>query len=653
MRYLFRCLISAFLFLVVGSNGFGGILDQPWFPKAPSLPKPSGEVIQVKTVNELFQAAKKVAPGGAILLADGHYMMPRYFELTTDNVTLRGVSGDRHKVILDGASSRHGELVGITGAKGVTIADLTIRNIKWNGFKINSDRGTEKATIYNCVIHNIWQRGVKAPAMPKEKGARGPRECRIQYCLFYNDRPKQFADDETDTADSFNGNYIGGIDVKNTIDWTISDNVFLGIQGRTREGRGCIYISENGRGRKIERNVFIDCDVAIALGNPSLGYSPLQAINCVARNNFVSQCPETGILACYTRDCRIEGNTIYDPAPRPKRPIWVQLKNDGLIVKGNLVVGPPINITSDSEIELIDNERIEQTAFASLVKSQAGQDFLDDKAVLLAVQLPELVKASMKRSSDSRLKPGVQSPETWVAMRKVHERFKGQVGYVAQFGDSITYSMAFWSAMGWDDPQRYLTQDDALPKRPGRMRWRDYLKGARDKGPKHANYSGWQVGQLLKSMDAVIERDKPEAAIVMIGTNDVSGGRVPEHYRERLEQVVRKCMAVGCVPILNTIPPRRGREAAVAEANGIVREVAKNLKVPLGDFHSECIRRRPEGAWDGTLISRDGVHPSGGKSNDYSEANLQNCGYALRNWVNFLVYRQLYFRVFNPEEIEK
>ena len=149
MRYLFCVLTSIFLFLVTGSNGFGGILDQAWFPKAPSLPKPSGNVIQVKTVNELFQATKDIAPGGTILLADGHYLMPRYFELTTDNVILRGASGDRHKVILDGASSRHGELVGITGAKGVTIADLTIRNIKWNGFKINSDRGAEKATIYN------------------------------------------------------------------------------------------------------------------------------------------------------------------------------------------------------------------------------------------------------------------------------------------------------------------------------------------------------------------------------------------------------------------------------------------------------------------------------------------------------------------------
>jgi hypothetical protein len=269
------------------------------------------------------------------------------------------------------------------------------------------------------------------------------------------------------------------------------------------------------------------------------------------------------------------------------------------------------------------------------------------------LRLPERVKALKLRVAAGRLKPGIQSPETWAAMRRVHEGFKGQRGYVAQLGDSITYSMAFWSSMGWDEPQRYLTDDDGLPKKPGKMRWRDYVKGTRDKGPKHANYSGWKVGQLLKSMDAVIERDKPEAAIVMIGTNDVSGGRVPALYRERLEQVVRKCIAVGCVPILNTIPPRRGREEAVADANRIIREVAANLKVPLADFHSECIRRRPEGAWDGTLISRDGVHPSGGKSNDYSEANLQNCGYALRNWVNFLVYRQLYFRVFNPEEIEE
>ena len=134
------------LCLGVWTRGIGAAPDEHWFPKAPALPKPSGQVIRVKTVEGLFQAAKDVRLGGTILVADGHYRMPRYFAITTDNVTLRSESGDRHKVVLDGAQSRHGELIGITGATGVTIADLTIQNIKWNGFKINSNLGAGAAS---------------------------------------------------------------------------------------------------------------------------------------------------------------------------------------------------------------------------------------------------------------------------------------------------------------------------------------------------------------------------------------------------------------------------------------------------------------------------------------------------------------------------
>ncbi|MDA1014483.1 MAG: GDSL-type esterase/lipase family protein [Planctomycetota bacterium] len=620
-----------------------------WFPKAQALPKPSGQVLRVRTVDELLTASKEVQPRGTILVADGHYMLPRYFDLTADQVTLRSESGDRHKVILDGANSRHGELVGITGATGVTIADVTVQNVKWNGIKINSNHGAERATIHNCVIHNVWQRGIKAPAMPKAQGDKGPRGCIIRYCLFYNDRPKQFADDETDTDKTFNGNYIGGIDVKNTIDWTITHNVFIGIQGRTREGRGCIYISENGRGCRIERNAFLNCDIAIALGNPSLGYSPLHAIDCVARNNFVSDCPETGILMCYTQDCRIENNTVHDPESTQRRQIWVQNSNAGLQVNNNVLVGAPVLLTTDSRISQSGNVSGGTLAAALAQSNGAGQKFLQDSSLTDVVHFPETLAAIRRDAAAERLKPGILSPDVLKAMREVHSGFKGQAGYVAQFGDSITYSMAFWSPMSWDNPDRFITQDDGLPKAPAKLRWRDYIKGARDKGPKHANYSGWRVGQLLKSIDAVLERDRPEVAIIMIGTNDISGGSVPAAYRSNLEEVVRKCTAAHCVPILNTIPPRCDRDEAVHEANKIIRDVAAKLHVPLADFHAEVTRRRSGDTWDGTLISRDGVHPSGGKSNDYSEANLNVCGYALRNWVNFLVYRQVFFGVLDED----
>ena len=191
--------------------------------------------------------------------------------------------------------------------------------------------------------------------------------------------------------------------------------------------------------------------------------------------------------------------------------------------------------------------------------------------------------------------PGTLRPEVIKAMRAVHSGFKGQRGRVAQLGDSITYSMAFWSPMSWDDPQRFLTRDDGLPKMPAKGRWRDTIKGARDKGPKFGNYSGWRVG-------------------------------------------------------LNTIPPRRGHDAAVKEINQIIRALALKRNLPLADFHAACLHVRPGNSWDGTIISKDGVHPSGGKTNLYTEAILKTSGYALRNWGNFLAVREVYFRILHPEK---
>lgn len=243
------------------------------------------------------------------------------------------------------------------------------------------------------------------------------------------------------------------------------------------------------------------------------------------------------------------------------------------------------------------------------------------------------------------------APEWVDAMKKAHEGFAGTRGYVAQFGDSITYSMAFWKPMSWSDPDRFIP-DDGLPKRPSGKRWRDVIQGAGDegKGPKAGNYSGWRVGNVLEAAPKVLAEKKPEAALIMIGTNDISGGKVPAGYREGLEKLVVMCLDAKCIPILNTIPPRRGHDEAVAAANAVIKEVAAKHKVPLVDYHAALLKHAPGGKWDGTLISADGVHPSGGKTEDYSEENLAKCGYAVRNWVNFMAYREVYFRVIAKPE---
>lgn len=242
-------------------------------------------------------------------------------------------------------------------------------------------------------------------------------------------------------------------------------------------------------------------------------------------------------------------------------------------------------------------------------------------------------------------------PPDWVdAMKAVHSGFTGQKGYVAQYGDSITYSKAFWFPISWDNAEQYLTKDDGLPKRPANQRWRDLIKGCGDKGPEHGNYSGWRVEDVLKAIDGAIARDKPEIALIMVGTNDISAGTVPAGYRPGLKKIVETCTRAHCVPILTTIPPRRGREKAVAEANRIVRDIAKQSKIPLVDFHAECLRLAPGNSWENTLISSDGVHPTGGKANVYTEENIKTSGYALRNWISFQTVREVYFRVLTEPE---
>ncbi len=302
----------------------------------------------------LVQAVEKAKPGQMICVADGHYLLPRYIEIRADRVTLRGTSGHRERVIFDGIQSIHGELLGIRACSDVTIADLTIQNVRYNGFKINSDSGVQRLTIYNCIIHNIWQRGVKGVKVPEEnREAIRPKNCRVQYCLFYNDRPKRLSDDPDDIAQ---GNYVAGIDVMYAKDWIISDNVFVGIQGRTFEGRGAIFLWFDSQDCVIERNIILDCDVGLQLGNAHRADGvPYHCVRCEARNNFITRAPEAGIVTVYTKDCRILHNTIHDPQTRMNRLIRTVFTNDGLTVANNLLSGPGMSNESDSPIQFLGN----------------------------------------------------------------------------------------------------------------------------------------------------------------------------------------------------------------------------------------------------------------------------------------------------------
>jgi lysophospholipase L1-like esterase len=256
-----------------------------------------------------------------------------------------------------------------------------------------------------------------------------------------------------------------------------------------------------------------------------------------------------------------------------------------------------------------------------------------------------------------------KSVPSWVEpMKKVHARFTGTRGTLAQFGDSITVTMAYWSPLAYGPKNMPPEMARALEV------VKKYLKPecwAKWKGPGYGNNGSMTIRWAYDNIDKWLQKLNPETALIMFGTNDL--GQVPlKEYEEKTRAVVRRCLKNGTVVILSTIPPRHGRLEQARQYAAAVRKVAAEEKVPLIDYFAEILKRRPDD-WDGalpkfketpgseyevpTLLARDGVHPSNpSKFRDYSEESLRSNGYGLRNYLSLLAYADVIRRVLRAGE---
>jgi lysophospholipase L1-like esterase len=248
-----------------------------------------------------------------------------------------------------------------------------------------------------------------------------------------------------------------------------------------------------------------------------------------------------------------------------------------------------------------------------------------------------------------------QEPKTpyWVeSMAKVHARFSGEKGTFAHFGDSITVTLAYWTPLLYSRKNASEQMEQAYQLVEGYLKkqcWRDW------KGAKFGNQGSMTIRWAHENIDNWLARLNPEVALIMFGTNDLNSVGL-EEYKDKMRQVVQKCLDNGTVVILSTIPPRHKFAEKAAEYAAAVRKIAREMKVPLIDFHSEILKRRPED-WDGamdkfaqykgydvtTLLARDGVHPSNPQKyvGDYSEESLKCSGYCLRSYLALMKYAEV------------
>ncbi len=228
-------------------------------------------------------------------------------------------------------------------------------------------------------------------------------------------------------------------------------------------------------------------------------------------------------------------------------------------------------------------------------------------------------------------------------MRVLTREFKGDAGKVLRLGDSITYA----------NPGSALLRygKDRTPEQLAVCRWmkadgRDKSSGVwlsindQPGGRSHTAASGVTTAQFLAGgkgglpkLDDLIRDHNPQIACVLLGTNDANARQTPDAFAKNLATIVAKLLANKTIPVLTTVPPLRGKTDLVRQYNEAIWKLAAEHKLPVVDYHGEILARRPSD-WDGTLISRDGVHPSAGENaGPATEANLSQNGYLLFGWA--------------------
>jgi hypothetical protein len=247
-----------------------------WPSTIPSLPPPSGAVVNVSTEAQLQSAIKALTSGTTIVVAPGTYNLSNtlWIRGPLTNVGLRGATSNAADVVFVGKGMSnasygnvpHGIWTG-DGVTGVTIANLTVKNVYYHPIALNP--GTESPRIYNVHLIDAGEQFIKASSSPNGGTDNGV----VEYSRF----------EYTSTARS---DYTNGIDVHQGKNWVIRNNYFKNIKGPQGTLAGPVILMWNTAGNTLlDGNTFINCQREVAFG--LIQRSPNDHSGGIIRNNFI------------------------------------------------------------------------------------------------------------------------------------------------------------------------------------------------------------------------------------------------------------------------------------------------------------------------------------------------------------------------------
>ena len=310
----------------------------PACPRCGWRPPVATRTVAVRNIGELERAIDGARAGDGIVLADGDYAVRRMLDIHSPNVTVRGRSADPAKVVLHGQGMT-GDSVGVAisvSAPGVTVADLTIRDVAYHAIQVRGEAGASGFTLHNARLLDTGQQLLKGSLSSNPVYA----DNGLVACSDFS---------YTNSAPS---NYTNGVDLIGAKGWVIRDNRFSRIRGPASDGwkAGPTILAWGGSAdTAVLRNTIVDSFRGIALGlafgvatatrnvGPDLDHS-----GGVIRDNGIINLngwADEGIEANANRDVRIDHNTVLVEGSLPWS-ISVRFSSSVARVTNNLTSRP-------------------------------------------------------------------------------------------------------------------------------------------------------------------------------------------------------------------------------------------------------------------------------------------------------------------------
>ena len=260
--------------------------------------------VEVSNVSQLQNALNSANNGGGnviISVNDGTYSLSDTLYVNAPNITIKGKSGNRSSVIIQGdamsANASIGNVIRVA-ANNFKLDGVTLQRAGWHAIQVAGESNADGAVITNCVLRDTYEQLIKVT----KNGSTVSDNGRVENCLFEY------------SAGRAPYYYTGGIDAHGAKGWVVRGNTFRGIASPSGSvSEFAVHFWDDSANNTTERNTIIDCDRGIGYGLQGFATNAGGIIrnNMVYHSNNGAPFADVGIALENSTNTQVYNNTVY------------------------------------------------------------------------------------------------------------------------------------------------------------------------------------------------------------------------------------------------------------------------------------------------------------------------------------------------------